>query len=154
MGTGWRHASRRTPPPGSDRDSSTNDGRQFQTPDSPPHSNRTSSHCQRPKPCVSRGRRSSQRQPGDRPRLTQTTPNNSEIPRQIIIKATLEWMRPMSLAFAASARVLKKRAAQSHLSMRTVERTAVEVVSTSPFSYILMVAYRFGESLPRTYGVE
>src|SRR6478752_807118 len=32
---------------------------------------------------------------------------------------SLERMRPMSHALAASARVLKKRAAQSHLSMRT-----------------------------------
>src|SRR5580658_8430583 len=30
-----------------------------------------------------------------------------------------EWMRPSSQAFCASARVLKKRAAQSHLSIRT-----------------------------------
>jgi len=86
---GRRNAPRRTTSSGCDRHPGPYDRRQFQTSNPPPYPNRASSHRQRPKPCVSRGRRGSQRQPRDRTGLRRTTPNKSEILRQIIIKATL-----------------------------------------------------------------
>ena len=55
--------------------------------------------------------------------------------REGLARCPLEVMRPISQDFCARARVLKKRAAQSHLSMRTV----VRVESICLFSYILVL---------------
>lgn len=81
-------ASRGTTAPGGDREPDSDDRRQFQAPDAPPHTDRARSQHQQPPSCVNRGCRSGAGHSRRRPGMTQNMPNNSETSRQVTIKAT------------------------------------------------------------------
>src|SRR5258705_5091288 len=78
MDTGRRYTSRRTTPPGGHSEPYPDDGRKLQTAHSAPDSDRAGSRRQRPSSGLDSGRRSGAGQPRHRPRMTSTTPNNSE----------------------------------------------------------------------------